>query len=164
MVNWLTCKSTSWRECGPESKKAAWSFSLRPSHKQHPGFEYRTNFLVFSEEEKEEKASGTKIIHPNIEYKWEAWNRWLVPSSFSICFLAMWLFLFHLLDMLFLIGNVTFELLNVSCTLLQSHASTVVFLAILSITIARVRMSWRWSDYLACGTGTALGHQMLVEF
>lgn len=47
-----TCNSTSCRESGPESVKAAWSFSLRPSHKQHPGLEYSTSFL---EEEAEEE-------------------------------------------------------------------------------------------------------------
>lgn len=34
-----TCNSTSWSESGPESVKATRSFSLRPSHKQHPGLE-----------------------------------------------------------------------------------------------------------------------------
>lgn len=56
------CKSTSWRELGPASRKAACSFSLRPSHKQHPGLEYRISLREGTEEEDEEnEAEGVKI-------------------------------------------------------------------------------------------------------
>lgn len=41
-----------------EREKAALSFSLRPSHKQQPGFEYSISFLEFEEED--EKAKGLK--------------------------------------------------------------------------------------------------------
>lgn len=52
--NWIsifvTWRMTWWSESGPEREKAAWSFSLRPSQRQHPGFEYRTSFLLFGPE------------------------------------------------------------------------------------------------------------------
>lgn len=55
------CKSTSWRESGPASRNAACSFSLRPSHKQHPGFEYRISFRDGAAEDEENEAEGIKI-------------------------------------------------------------------------------------------------------
>lgn len=39
-------------------EKAALSFSLRPSHKQQPGFEYNINFL---EEEEEYETTGDHL-------------------------------------------------------------------------------------------------------
>lgn len=43
-----------------EREKAALSFSLRPSHKQQPGFEYSISFLEFKEQDEDEKAKGLK--------------------------------------------------------------------------------------------------------
>lgn len=61
-----TSKSTSWRESGPASRKAACSFSLSPSHRQHPGFEYRINLREETEEEEDEEneAAGVRIRWP----------------------------------------------------------------------------------------------------
>ena len=47
-VRWgFTCKTTSWRESWPDSEKAEWSFSLRPSHKQQPGLSREPAFLLW---------------------------------------------------------------------------------------------------------------------